>query len=184
MVAVTFTEKAAREMRSRTREFLQQLLRKADSPTERQRWVELDAQMDSARIGTIHSLCAEILRNHPAAAGLDPRFVVVEENKTAAMRAQAIQDALQWGVQQTELVELFRSFSLWKLQDLLGTFLSKRLDVSPTSFDPGQLEKVIRPALLRFLQDDLTSRSKYQNCAVHKPTILCWMMQEISLQIR
>jgi len=157
VVAVTFTEKAAREMRSRTRKFLQQLLRKADSPTERQRWVELDAQMDSARIGTIHSLCAEILRNHPAVAGLDPRFVVVEENKTAAMRAQAIQDVLQWGVQQTELVELFRSFSLWKLQDLLDTFLSKRLDVSPSSFDPGQLESVIKPALLRFLQDDLTN---------------------------
>jgi len=156
VVEVTFTEKAAREMRSRTREFLQELLRKADSPSERQRWVDLDAQMDSARIGTIHSLCAEILRNHPAVAGLDPRFVVVEENKTAAMRSQAIQDALQWGVQQTELVELFRSFSLWKLQDLLGTFLSKRLDVSPTSFEPGQLENVIRPAILRFLQDDLS----------------------------
>jgi len=173
VVAVTFTEKAAREMRSRTREFLQELMRKADSPSERQRWVDLDAQMDSARIGTIHSLCAEILRNHPAVAGLDPRFVVVEENKTAAMRSQAIQDALQWGVQQTELVELFRSFSLWKLPDLLSTFLSKRLDVSPTSFEPAQLENVIRPAILRFLQDDLSIGLRSElRCAQTNHTLL------------
>jgi ATP-dependent helicase/nuclease subunit A len=156
VVAVTFTEKAAREMRSRTRKQLHQLLLKASSPAERQSWVELDAQMDSARIGTIHSLCAEILRSHPAAAGLDPRFIVVEENKTAALRAQAVQETLVWGVQQPEITGLYSVFSIRRLEELLGTFLSKRLDVSPGSFDPDKLVEVISPALLRFLQDDVT----------------------------
>jgi len=55
-VAVTFTEKAAREMRSRTRTLLHQVLRQAGSPAEQQRWVEFDAQMDSVRIGTIHKI--------------------------------------------------------------------------------------------------------------------------------
>jgi ATP-dependent helicase/nuclease subunit A len=154
VVAVTFTEKAAREMRSRTRKQLRQLLLKASSAAEQQSWARLDAQMDSARIGTIHSLCAEILRSHPAAASLDPRFVVVEENKTAAMRAQAIQEALVWGVQQPEMTGLFGVFSIRRLDELLGTFLSKRLDVSPNSFDPGHLAEVISQALKRFLHDD------------------------------
>ena len=164
VVAVTFTEKAAREMRSRTRKQLHQLLLKASSPAERQSWVELDAQMDSARIGTIHSLCAEILRSHPAAAGLDPRFIVVEENKTAALRAQAVQEALVWGVQQPEMPGLFSVFSTRRLEELLGTFLSKRLDVSPGSFDPGNLAEVISPALLRFLQDDVTISVRTELC--------------------
>ena len=56
-------------------------------PEERLRWAELDAQMDSARIGTIHSLCAEILRSHPAEAGLDPQFRRGGENQAAALRA-------------------------------------------------------------------------------------------------
>jgi ATP-dependent exoDNAse (exonuclease V) beta subunit len=56
VVAVTFTEKAAREMRSRTRTLLYQVLHQAGSPAEQQRWVGFDAQMDSVRIGTIHKI--------------------------------------------------------------------------------------------------------------------------------
>jgi ATP-dependent helicase/nuclease subunit A len=164
IVAVTFTEKAAREMRSRTRELLHQVLRQGSSPAEQQSWVGLDAQMDSARIGTIHSLCAEILRSHPAAAGLDPRFIVVEENKTAALRAQAVQEALVWGVQQSEITGLYSVFSIRRLEELLGTFLSKRLDVSPGSFDPGKLVEVISPAILRFLHDDAAVSVRTELC--------------------
>jgi ATP-dependent helicase/nuclease subunit A len=158
VVAVTFTEKAAREMRSRTRKQLRQLLVQASSSVEQQSWARLDAQMDSARIGTIHSLCAEILRSHPATAGLDPQFIVVEENKTGASRAQAVQEALVWGVQQPEMMGLFGVFSIRRLEELLGTFLSKRLDVSPGSFDPSHLAEVISPALLRFMHDEATVR--------------------------
>ena len=64
VIAITFTEKAAREMRSRARQYLRRLALESPDPAERQRWNELEAQMDSARIGTIHSLCAEILRAH------------------------------------------------------------------------------------------------------------------------
>jgi len=56
VVAVTFTEKAAREMRSRTRTPLHQVLHQAGYPAEQQRWVGFDAQMDSVRIGTIHKI--------------------------------------------------------------------------------------------------------------------------------
>jgi len=80
----------------------------------------------------------------------------MEENKTAALRAQAVQDALVWGVQQPEMTGLFSVFSIRRLEALLGTFLSKRLDVSPGSFDPGKLVEVISPAILRFLLDDAT----------------------------
>ena len=66
VVAVTFTEKAAREMRSRVRQALTDLLKQASTEEERQRWIAVNSEMDAARIGTIHSLCAEILRAHPA----------------------------------------------------------------------------------------------------------------------
>ena len=91
IAAITFTEKAAREMRNRVRSAISDLALASEDPEERQRWIALEAGIDAARIGTIHSLCAEILRAHPAEAGVDPLFDVIEEGQAAAARARAIE---------------------------------------------------------------------------------------------
>ena len=48
--------------------------------------------MDASPIGTIHSLCARILRTHPVEAALDPAFDVLDENRAAALQAQAVEN--------------------------------------------------------------------------------------------
>ncbi len=128
VTAITFTEKAAREMRSRVRSALTQQIAQAADPAERQRWSLLDAQMDSARIGTIHSLCAEILRSHPAEAGVDPRFNVLEDGLAATLRAQAVSDTLTWLVSEPELKPLLTTLSAYGLQTLLANLLARRLE--------------------------------------------------------
>ncbi|NLN35496.1 MAG: UvrD-helicase domain-containing protein, partial [Candidatus Cloacimonetes bacterium] len=63
IAAITFTKKAALEMRSKVRDALIKLQAQVkDDSEELQNWSNLAAKMDSARIGTIHSLCTEILR--------------------------------------------------------------------------------------------------------------------------
>ena len=107
VVAITFSEKAAREMRSRIRRTLAELADARQTEEEHQFWVDLNARMDSARISTIHSLCAEILRAHPAEAGVDPKFEVVEESLTTALRAQVVEDTLATLVGLPEFAPLF-----------------------------------------------------------------------------
>ncbi len=85
--------------------------------------------IDSARIGTIHSLCAEILRQYPAEVGIDPAFSVLEEGLAAALKAEAIDSALGWAAEDAETVTLFGLLKESELRQGLGILLERRLDV-------------------------------------------------------
>ena len=128
IAAITFTKKAAMEMRSRVRKTLMELQQIAQDPIERQKWADLSAQMDSARIGTIHSLCAEILRNHPAEAGVDPRFEVLDEGLSMALRAQAVDDTLKKLVEEERFLPLLENIPVRSLTSMLKEMLGKRLE--------------------------------------------------------
>lgn len=128
VVAITFTEKAAREMRSRVRSSISEQISLAESAVERQRWSDLEAQIDSARIGTIHSLCSEILRTHPAEAAIDPRFNVVDEGLAATLRAQAVQETLAWLVEEPKFIPLLLNLNTSSIEKLLAFLLDHRLE--------------------------------------------------------
>ncbi len=83
ILAITFTEKAAGQMRAGVRrELLARGQRRLAQDTE------------SAWISTIHGLCTRILRTHAVAAGLDPRFVILDGAETRALREAAFDAAL------------------------------------------------------------------------------------------
>ena len=133
IVAITFTKKAAREMRNRVRKEMRLYLERQDlAPAERERWQERYRQLDAARIGTIHGLCSEILRAHPAEAGVDPRFEVLEEGQAGILQARAIEEALAWAASDAQAARLFTLLGERGLRSGLARLLSQRLDVGPS----------------------------------------------------
>ena len=125
IVAITFTKKAAREMRNRVRETLRKFI-DSDVPNddERARWLKTYSQLDAARISTIHSLCAEILAAHPAEAGIAPRFNVLDEGQMAVLRGQAAAEGMAWAANEPDIAPLFALISPYQLQKLLITLLA------------------------------------------------------------
>src|SRR3954467_11030198 len=84
ILAPTFTEKAGGNLAAALRRGLPEL-----GEAEHARAV------DGAWIGTIHVFCARLLRAQPLAAGLDPRFAVLEGAAAARLAAAAYERALE-----------------------------------------------------------------------------------------
>ncbi|MHB8531675.1 MAG: UvrD-helicase domain-containing protein, partial [Solirubrobacteraceae bacterium] len=83
VLAITFTDRAAGELRSRVRERLLALGERAAA-----------RDTEAAFIGTFHGFCSRLLRAHPLPAGLDPEFRVIDAPRAGRLREQAFEAAI------------------------------------------------------------------------------------------
>ncbi len=84
ILVITYTERAAGELRGRIRRRLHELGRH-----------DLERELDAAWISTIHGFCHRLLRAHPFAAGIDPRFRVLDDSQGRVLRGEAFREALE-----------------------------------------------------------------------------------------
>ncbi|MFI5352268.1 MAG: UvrD-helicase domain-containing protein [Candidatus Binatales bacterium] len=85
IVAVTFTEKAAGELKFRVREEVEQRRQISTGPAERARLDGALEKLEEARIGTIHSFCRDLLQERPVEAGIDPLFAIAPQDEADAL---------------------------------------------------------------------------------------------------
>ena len=83
MLVITYTRKAAGELRSRIRAALVARGRP-----------DLARELDGAWISTIHGFCTRLLRAHPFAVGIDPGFHELDDEHGAVLRGEAFSRAL------------------------------------------------------------------------------------------
>jgi ATP-dependent helicase/nuclease subunit A len=87
--AVTFTVKAAAQLKERFQLALERAIPAETDPIRRTRLSDALEAIDRGFIGTIHSFCARLLRERPVEAGVDPEFVELDETEDVLLREEA-----------------------------------------------------------------------------------------------
>ena len=84
VAAITFTQRAAGDLRLRIRQGLEAEIARGAAPAEARRMEEAMSAVEEASIGTIHAFCSTLLRERPLPAGVDPDFGILTGGEQAA----------------------------------------------------------------------------------------------------
>ncbi len=130
IVAVTFTEAAAAEMRQRVR---REVMQRPDLAHHRR-------DVDEAVVGTIHALCLRLLREYPVEAGLDPAAEVLAEDEAELLRQIAAAEAIDEAAEADDArTGALRAIGVWATSTQLPQMVAQREEVR-AAFDamPGE----------------------------------------------
>ncbi len=143
IVAITFTDRAAREMRDRVRKECHQKLISA-SEKDVKHWLSILRGLDSARISTIHSFCSSILRSHAVDAGLDPAFGLMDETVGGAILSDAIKGTIHAIMMNhdSDCMELILKLGFSQAVSLMGDLIQSRFQISWAKFEEMTAEKL------------------------------------------
>lgn len=161
VVAVTFTERAADELRSRIREKVGQNVPEAEDRL---------AELEAAQISTIHALCARICREHPEEAGVPPDFSALSDLGGQIWAQDKLLDALD------ELpTEHYQVLDYPTMQTVLSELLAdpiaagRALEHGPDNWEMLAAE-AREEALRAFLEHPVVAESRRTLSAYEGPT--------------
>ncbi len=130
ILAITFTEKAALEMKSRIFRSIQEKMASESNSRELSYWKGVKNDFRHAKISTIHSFCSGLIREHATELSIDPEYGIIEENELRFELHKYLKEKILAWLEEKDSSEaskgqtarlLLKSFKFRDLKDLLIT---------------------------------------------------------------
>lgn len=193
ILAITFTRKAAGEMKERVRKSIEQRLSKGKEVNGF--WHKQLESLNRAQISTIHGLCSRILRENPVEACLDPAFVVAEEFDSVEFLENCLDRYLRRELQQQNaaISKLVVVYGISGLIRLLGDIvpsiddITAEIDLQKPYRDSISAEPEFKDRICQLIRDiilnrkDLASKTSKTGKALE---LMAEMLEEICQAIK
>lgn len=134
IVALTFTKKAAGEMKTRIYRELLRRLQKEDNPEIRRRLTRAKDYFHSANIDTIHGFATGLIRSRPIELGIDPDFQIPEEIDLSNMVKDSVNRTLDdlWRRSREDIKSLTDHMNVGKIKSVLNKLVKDRAALEET----------------------------------------------------
>ena len=126
ILALTFTRKAASEMKERVEAALD--LQVSESPS---RWRHIRDEFIWADISTFHSFCSKVLHEFPIEANISPDFIIIDELQAKRLQEEALEACLHSpsGISRESICRLLGDTDEWHVKGYLRELYKNRIFV-------------------------------------------------------
>lgn len=137
ILALTFTDKAASEMKQRVRDTI--------SGKSGEQWKQVEEDFIWANISTIHSFCFRVLRDFPIESKIDPNFNVLDEIESNRLLEDALDKLFQSSDTSIKdaLTDLLTDANGWYVKSCLNELYKKRV-IAEEIFGKFEDKKILR----------------------------------------
>ncbi|MHC1772860.1 MAG: UvrD-helicase domain-containing protein [Flexilinea sp.] len=184
IAAITFTEKASREMKFRVRRELDEITKTNINPATREDWLDRINAMDSAYIGTIHGLCSRILRVQFAEAGIDPCFQVLDENRGSIIKVELVDDWLEKMAEQEVYHRLFSELKVNDIKRILFGMLAKRQEAQEILANPIDIVHSINKSVEEIFENRKVREAVILIASMNLPEIIADAGENLAGQLK